>query len=637
MRQLQVATLAFLLHSGAVFAARSVTLTFTSSAVPPNSSLQVSRPIESHHIDIFRMVVHPSDLGSTMNRNSRFQFAIYRRNSFLPQDRLYQSLLGSNDLVDPDGAVKVEDFLVPYDDADPGAHPPTKELHMLLTNDSNQSRSFVVTIAYQVVSGATGSLDVRQFGAVGDGVADDTDAVQRAINEGVASQRNVFLPGGRYRITSSLTFNQPSLTRNLLSITGIGAGSEVINQAPAGNPTLVLLGKQQFHVSKLAIVGRPAFPNDAIFIGAAGDGSRSAYGSLSDLDLYPNGNGIHLQAANSVTIDRVRYHMGATYSFDLTGANLAAFKHAVLADGPTAVNEIYVDSLFATGYASIADGGAAVKWNTSPATSTGMRVNNSSLEGVGKRAIEMHNVFFFSIADNFLERAETTLENSRHGYVQNNDGGIYKVGDGTAAGACAYVTFVGTSGESFEADEHNGAIRVMGGLFDIGGYDNRSADRVSISVYGAASVSAGDELGAAGIRERGRDAPMGEWTAPAFDAAFFSADSGNWVVDSSDVTTFAYTLVGKTMTINFFLGSTTVTNATANLRLRIPGDYRAKRRATALGTARNAGGVATNLTMQVVPAVGEVFLFRGNLGSLGDWQASMNDNDLTGSISFEVE
>jgi hypothetical protein len=47
--------------------------------------------------------------------------------------------------------------------------------------------------------------------------------------------------------------------------------------------------------------------------------------------------------------------------------------------------------------------------------------------------------------------------------------------------------------------------------------------------------------------------------------------------------------------------------------------------------------VATNLTMQVLPAVGEVFLFRGNLGSLGDWQASTNDNDLTGSITFEIE
>jgi hypothetical protein len=287
MRRLAVATLALLLHSAVVLASRSVTLTFTSPTVPPNSSLQVSRPIESHYIDIVRVVVHPSDLGSTMNRNSKFQFAIYRRSGFLPQDRLYQSLLGSNVLVEPDGAVKVDDFVVPYEDADPGAHPSTKELHMLLTNDSNQSRSFAVTVVYQPASGASGSLDVRQFGAVGDGIADDTSALQRAINEGVTSQRNVFVPGGRYRITSSLRFDQPSFTRNLLCITGIGAGSELINQAPAGSPTLVLLGKQQFHVSKLAIVGRPAFPNDAILIGAAGDGSRSAYGSLSDLDLYP--------------------------------------------------------------------------------------------------------------------------------------------------------------------------------------------------------------------------------------------------------------------------------------------------------------------------------------------------------------
>jgi hypothetical protein len=64
---------------------------------------------------------------------------------------------------------------------------------------------------------------------------------------------------------------------------------------------------------------------------------------------------------------------------------------------------------------------------------------------------------------------------------------------------------------------------------------------------------------------------------------------------------------------------------------------RCRARATALGSTRNGGGAAANLTMQVVPSVAGIFLFRGNLGSLGDWLPSTNDNDLTGSITFEIE
>lgn len=47
----------------------------------------------------------------------------------------------------------------------------------------------------------------QQFGAVGDGAADDTAAVQAAINSG----KPVFFPVGRYRVTRPLTCNQNTL------------------------------------------------------------------------------------------------------------------------------------------------------------------------------------------------------------------------------------------------------------------------------------------------------------------------------------------------------------------------------------------------------------------------------------------
>lgn len=55
-------------------------------------------------------------------------------------------------------------------------------------------------VTYSMVDGA--SVNVKDFGAVGDGVADDTSAIQTAMDSSVLS---VYFPPGTYNITSTLT------------------------------------------------------------------------------------------------------------------------------------------------------------------------------------------------------------------------------------------------------------------------------------------------------------------------------------------------------------------------------------------------------------------------------------------------
>ncbi|EPT9293889.1 phage tail protein [Vibrio parahaemolyticus] len=45
-------------------------------------------------------------------------------------------------------------------------------------------------------------VSVKDFGAVGDGIVDDTDAIQAALN----TKKPVFIPGGKWKITRNLTF-----------------------------------------------------------------------------------------------------------------------------------------------------------------------------------------------------------------------------------------------------------------------------------------------------------------------------------------------------------------------------------------------------------------------------------------------
>jgi hypothetical protein len=69
-----------------------------------------------------------------------------------------------------------------------------------------------------------GTVNVKDFGAVGDGVADDTAAIQAAIDSATASSGacSVFLPAGNYRITASV------ILKSDLSIHGAGWRKSVI-------------------------------------------------------------------------------------------------------------------------------------------------------------------------------------------------------------------------------------------------------------------------------------------------------------------------------------------------------------------------------------------------------------------------
>jgi len=68
------------------------------------------------------------------------------------------------------------------------------------------------------------SVSVRDFGAVGDGVTDDTAAFQTAVNYGSAGSRfELTIPPGVYKLTSAIT-----ITNRSIVINGAGARSSIL-------------------------------------------------------------------------------------------------------------------------------------------------------------------------------------------------------------------------------------------------------------------------------------------------------------------------------------------------------------------------------------------------------------------------
>jgi hypothetical protein len=77
-------------------------------------------------------------------------------------------------------------------------------------------------------------LNVHAYGAKGDGVADDTDALQTALDklsEKAGEASTLYLPPGTYRITRTVTIRQ----RDGISIVGCGRATRIVWDGPGGN------------------------------------------------------------------------------------------------------------------------------------------------------------------------------------------------------------------------------------------------------------------------------------------------------------------------------------------------------------------------------------------------------------------
>jgi hypothetical protein len=100
-------------------------------------------------------------------------------------------------------------------------------------------------VTYSMISGEF--ISAVDYGAVGDGIADDTTALQSAIDYCIANLKNLYLPSGTYKISSSLNFIDnnyatdypfPRLNQLILS----GESGSKIKAAPGFTDTMILMG-----------------------------------------------------------------------------------------------------------------------------------------------------------------------------------------------------------------------------------------------------------------------------------------------------------------------------------------------------------------------------------------------------------
>ena len=77
-------------------------------------------------------------------------------------------------------------------------------------------------------------VDVRKYGAIGDGIKDDTEAIRSAIQDNVGTFRTVLLPRGTYLVRQPIDWkNKAGLWRSWMTLQGEGRGCTIVKVADA--------------------------------------------------------------------------------------------------------------------------------------------------------------------------------------------------------------------------------------------------------------------------------------------------------------------------------------------------------------------------------------------------------------------
>jgi Pectate lyase superfamily protein/SMP-30/Gluconolactonase/LRE-like region len=127
-------------------------------------------------------------------------------------------------------------------------------------------------------------INIRDLGAVGDGVADDTDAFKKAI----AQHRAIYVPSGQYRVTDTITLKpdtvliglHPSVTRLLLAdstpaFQGVGSPKPLLETPKGGTNIVTGVGLYTNGINPRAVAakwmaGSDSMMNDVRFLGGHG-------------------------------------------------------------------------------------------------------------------------------------------------------------------------------------------------------------------------------------------------------------------------------------------------------------------------------------------------------------------------------
>jgi hypothetical protein len=203
----------------------------------------------------------------------------------------------------------------------------------------------------------------------------------------------------------------------------------------------------------------------------------------------------------------------------------------------------------------------------------------------------------------------------------------------------ANLSEIATKALDKTGDTLTGNLTVSGGV-TIDGRDlsadlDQAVKTTSSPSFAGLSVTATAPAAAAGYKERSRSDALGEWISAYTADGNFTSDVGSWTVAAAggDVTTYVYTLIGKTMILAFWIQTSTVAGTPAQLRIAVPGGHTIFRNWTAVAWGQDG---ATEMVVQVNAEHGLTYLKLFPTPGQATWSNATNTTAVQGQIAFEI-
>lgn len=173
----------------------------------------------------------------------------------------------------------------------------------------------VPTAVASVLPGDHG-IDVKAFGAVGDGVADDSAAINRALAAAAPRGGTVLFPPGVYRLATDGTLRGG----RDLAIQGYGATLALDAGARFG---IELQGEnRRVHISGLRITGTGAVADDQCAIGTSVhpvEGTRTLGLCVADCEIERVARGVYVNVSGARHGDAQRIRVEGNFIHDIVG------------------------------------------------------------------------------------------------------------------------------------------------------------------------------------------------------------------------------------------------------------------------------------------------------------------------------
>lgn len=376
--------------------------------------------------------------------------------------------------------------------------------------------------------------------------------------------------------------------------------------------------------SGIHLVGKCLVVNvhDCKIVYAAGSGTGTQYAILVDGFNYTSGTGIvrpetvRIRDCHIYGFQQGVAIEGVVYGF-VTGCDIQATVNGVTfssADALLDISKNYIQIAGAAGAAAVYGEPQSVVLNSST------RIRDNHLNAVGTTAGSSFGVLLGSASTG--NQDNVTIEGNSFTGFTLYDIAVYKSGHVRIEGNECYST--GVTGSILTSALPGISRPVYIDRNDCADtIDTDLADRVSGAVRLGDNIISGTTVSA------------NPWVTPTFAAGDFTANgSMTWTVESGDVTTYAYRIDGKMMTVLVTLATTTV-GGTANtqLQIKVPASRTAAKRsinpcfvldnnvrATAYFDVA-AGG--TNITV--------------NRTDGANWTLSTNLTYVYGQITFEIQ